>query len=99
MSVLAPVDEIAARRPAGGRLGLVLPKRLARRAVTRTLMKGQARAICRQFAVDLPIGDWVLRLRAPFDVKLFPSAASLALKQAVRQELLVLFASACEKQS
>ncbi len=98
MSSLAPVDETPAANPSLGRLGLVLPKRLARRAVTRTLMKGQARAICRQFAAELPPGDWVLRLRAPFDVKLFPSAASLALKQAVRHELLTLFAQASKAQ-
>ncbi len=99
MPAHTPVDETIARRPVDGRLGLVLPKRLAKRAVTRTLMKGQARAICRQFAVHLPAGDWVLRLRAPFDVKQFPSAASLALKQVVRQELLGLFAQACEKRA
>lgn len=98
MSSLDPVDEPAAAQPSAARLGLVLPKRLARRAVTRTLMKGQARAICRQYAAELPAGDWVLRLRAPFDVKLFPSAASLALKQAVRHELLTLFAQACRAQ-
>lgn len=95
----APVDETVKSRAVDGRLGLVLPKRLARRSVTRTLMKCQARAICRQFASDLPAGDWVLRLRAPFDVKQFPSAASLALKRAVREELLALFAQACERRS
>lgn len=99
MPASSPVDETVTRRPVDGRLGLVLPKRLAKRAVTRTLMKGQARAICRQFAADLPAGDWVLRLRAPFDVKQFPSAASLALKQVVRLELLSLFAQACEKRA
>lgn len=91
----APVDETPVCCLPGGRLGLVLPKRQARRAVTRTLMKRQSRAIHHQFAAKLPAGDWVLRLRAPFDVQLFPSAASPALKQAVRQELLGLFAQAC----
>lgn len=73
----------------------MLPKRLARRAVTRTLLKQQARAICHQYLPDLPAGDWVLRLRAPFDIKQFPSAASVALKQTVRRELLSLFSQAC----
>lgn len=92
----APVDETPSCCPRGGRLGLVLPKRLARRAVTRTLMKRQSRALHHQFAAELPAGDWVLRLRAPFDVKRFPSATSPALKQVVRQELQALFTQACE---
>lgn len=97
MPAQAPVDEAAKHRPLGGRLGLVLPKRLAKRSVTRTLMKRQSRAIHRQFATELPAGDWVLRLCAPFETTQFPSATSPALKRLVRQELLGLFAQVCRK--
>lgn len=67
------------------RLGMIVPKRLARRAVTRTLIRRQARVILAQ--PGLPDGDWVLRLRLEFDRKRFPSAASEALKRCVRAEL------------
>jgi ribonuclease P protein component len=36
-------------------------------------------------------GKWVIRLRAPFDVRLFQSAASVALRQAASSELEQLF--------
>lgn len=67
------------------RLGLVVPKRHARRAVTRNLIKRQARVLLAQ--AGLAPGDWVLRLRAPFDPRRYPSAASDALRRAVRGEL------------
>jgi len=38
------------------------------------------------------VDGWVVRLRAPFDRKLFPSAASAALHAAVRHELDELWA-------
>jgi ribonuclease P protein component len=75
------------------RLGLVLPKKQAKRSVTRSLIRHQAReALHRHSAAVLADGrhhvdGWVLRLRAPFDRQQFPSAASDALKAAVRQEL------------
>jgi ribonuclease P protein component len=68
-------------------LGAVVPKRHARRAVTRSLLKRQIRKAVARHAGRLPRGLWVVRLRAPFDTKQFPSAASTALKQAVRTEL------------
>lgn len=76
------------------RLGLVIPKRHARRAVTRNLFKRQARAIWQQTGSTLALGDWVLRLRAPFDVKQYPSARSDALRLIVRLELQGLFKAA-----
>lgn len=78
----------------GWRLGLVVPKRQARRAVTRNLVKRQAREAMRQHLNQLPPGDWVVRLRAPVERQQFPSAASAALKLAVRGELASLFAAA-----
>jgi ribonuclease P protein component len=72
-------------------LGLVVPKRHARRAVTRTLVKRQIRHVAAACAPQLEPGLWVVRQRNPFDVKQFPSAASDALKEAARAELRALF--------
>jgi len=68
-------------------LGTVVPKRHAKRAVTRTLLKRQVRAAVAHHAGRLPAGVWVVRLRSPFDRQQFPSAASDALRAAVRAEL------------
>jgi ribonuclease P protein component len=80
--------------PTGGPdrwLGLVVPKRHARRAVTRTLVKRQIRNVAAACAPQLEPGLWVVRQRSPFDPKQFPSAASDALKEAARAELRALF--------
>src|SRR6201996_8007092 len=80
--------------PAGGIdrwLGLVVPKRHAKRAVTRTLVKRQIRHVAAACARQLEPGLWVVRQRSPFDPKQFPSAASDALKEAARAELRALF--------
>ncbi|WP_397533637.1 ribonuclease P protein component [Roseateles sp.] len=74
-------------------LGCVVPKRNAKRSVTRSLMKRQIRsAFGSAAAAALPPGLWVVRLRAPFEPKQFPSAASDALNAAVRAELAELVA-------
>ncbi|MCH8181387.1 MAG: ribonuclease P protein component [Proteobacteria bacterium] len=81
--------------PGGVRFGLVLPKKQARRSVTRSLIRHQAREAVRRHAPGLrqqprfgqDLDAWVLRLRAPFDRQQFPSAASAALSAAVRTEL------------
>ena len=79
----------------GGRLdrwlGLVVPKRHAKRAVTRTLVKRQIRTVAAACAPQLEPGLWVVRQRSPFDPKQYPSAASDALKEAARAELRALF--------
>ena len=80
--------------PAGGLarwLGFVVPKRHAKRAVTRTLVKRQIRNVAAACAPQLEPGLWVVRQRSPFDPKQFPSAASDALKEAAREELRALF--------
>lgn len=77
--------------PPGQWLGLVVPKRHARRAVTRTLIKRQMRAVMAERAASLPAGVWVLRLKAGFDLREFPSAASDALRRRARAELGLLF--------
>jgi ribonuclease P protein component len=68
-----------------------VPKRHARRAVTRTLIKRQIRAALsrRDTPGQRPLrtGLWVVRLRAPFDHSSFASAASGALRGAASSEL------------
>jgi ribonuclease P protein component len=76
---------------AGLVMGAVVPKRWARRAVTRNAIRRQIYDIALSQAPFLkPLGH-VVRLRAAYDRKHFVSASSQALKQAVRQELTALF--------
>jgi ribonuclease P protein component len=72
-------------------LGLVVPKRHARRAVTRTLLKRQMRVAMQRHAASVAPGVWLVRLRAPLDRKAYPSAASAALKHSMAAELDALF--------
>ena len=75
-------------RSANSRLGAVVPKRWARKAVTRNLIKRQIYAIgCEPWTADLPDADRVIRLRKTFDAKHFISASSTHLRLAVRAEL------------
>lgn len=77
-----------------GALGAVVPKRWAKRAVTRNAIKRQIYSVSAQFASQLRPRGHVVRLRAAFDRKEFISASSEFLKLAVRAELLDLFARA-----
>lgn len=79
---------------AGLWLGAVVPKRHARRSVTRSLLKRQIRAAVAGQEASLAQGLWVVRLRAPFERAQFPSAASLELKHTVRAELVQLLGQA-----
>jgi len=90
------VDDSPAAGPGGIWLGVVVPKRHARRSVTRNLLKRQIRAALarREGAAGLPPGLWVVRLRAPFDRAEFVSAASPALRRAARDELDALLLAA-----
>lgn len=72
-------------------LGSVIPKRHARRSVTRNLLRRQIRAAMADQLDRLPPGLWLVRLRTPFARQEFPSAASHALRQAARAELALLF--------
>lgn len=78
-------------------LGTVVPKRLARRAVTRNLVKRQMREALRRHADALPGGMWLMKLRLGFDPREFPSAASDALRASVRTELDALLARAAQR--
>jgi ribonuclease P protein component len=79
----APVDNIPGRIW----LGCIIPKRHARRAVTRNLLRRQARALFEMHAPGLRAGLWLLRLAAPFPAAVFVSARSRALSTEVRSEL------------
>jgi len=68
-------------------LGCVVPKRHARRAVTRNLIKRQIYAAAGRAELALPEGMWLVRLRHPYASSTYPSAASDALRAAVRLEL------------
>ena len=73
--------------PAGHWLGTVVPKRHARRSVTRNLLRRQIRGAMERHAASLPPGLWLVRLRTPFSKDQFPSAASDALRAVARSEL------------
>jgi ribonuclease P protein component len=84
---LSPHQPRSAPTPAARWLGCVVPKRHARRAVTRSLLKRQLRGVFVKHAPDLPAGLWLIRLRAPFAKTEFVSASSKALALAAWQEL------------
>ncbi len=73
-------------------LGAMVPKRWAKRAVTRNTIKRQIYNVSAEFESSLPEHAHVVRLRAGFDRSQFHSATSDLLKAAVRAELQQLFA-------
>lgn len=75
-------------------IGAVIPKRWARRAVTRNGIKRQVYNVCADFESRLPAAAHVVRLRMDFARSEFRSAWSAALKAAVRSELQQLFEKA-----
>jgi ribonuclease P protein component len=83
-----PVDNL----PEAIWIGCVVPKRHARRSVTRSLLKRQIRCAFERHAAGLPRGLWLVRLRSTFALQAFASAASGALKEAARDELDALLA-------
>jgi ribonuclease P protein component len=93
----APPRPLSVNNPAPptlcGSLGVIAPKRHARRAVTRNLIKRQVREATRRWL--LPAGDWLVRLRGPFEPQRCRSAASPVLRVLVRVELDELLRRAC----
>jgi ribonuclease P protein component len=86
---VAPVQKHSVDNPMA--LMLVVPKRHAKRAVTRNLIKRQMRRSAQTRAPGLSADALLIRLRGAFDLRQFPSAASAALRVAVRSELETLF--------
>ena len=72
-------------------MGALTPKRWAKRAVTRNLIRRQIHAVAHEFEKTLLPTAYVVRLRAAFPAQKFVSASSAALKQTVRAELKQLF--------
>jgi ribonuclease P protein component len=72
-------------------LGLVVPKRHARRSVMRSLVKRKIRTSFAQAAHRLPGGMWVVRLTRPFPETVFVSAQSTNLRKCIQLELESLF--------
>jgi len=79
-------------------IGAMVPKRWARRAVTRNLIKRQIYSIADHFESSLPQAAHVVRLRSAFDRAHFKSASSDELKKAVRMEIEQLFGLAASAQ-
>lgn len=71
-------------------LGAMAPKRWAKRAVTRNAIKRQIYTVSASLTTAIPQAAFLIRLRREFSRKDYVSASSIALKQAVRAELLVL---------
>lgn len=72
-------------------VGALIPKRWAKRSVTRNAIKRQIYSVAGVRESSLPQAAHVVRLRAAFDPRHFISASSEALKAAVRLELDQLF--------
>lgn len=85
------------------RLGLVIPKKQARRAVLRNAVKRQIREIFRGRRPVLPAVDVIVRLAQPIDrvvpgtPRRMAGAKDKSARQAWRDEIAGLFALLCEK--
>ena len=91
------VDESVDKSPSGVSIGIMVPKRHARRAVMRNLIKRQGRELMRRHLAALPAGLWLLRLRSGWKAGEFVSARSGALAQTLRDELERLLRSALQR--
>ena len=71
-------------------IGAMVPKRWAKRAVTRNAIKRQIYTVSADFSHQYPQAAFVVRLRSSFSRTEFVSAVSDQLKQAVRAEVRAL---------
>ena len=71
-------------------IGAMVPKRWARRAVTRNAIKRQIYTVSAGFLDQYPKAAFLVRLRREFSRKDFPSATSDQLKEVVRTEMQAL---------
>jgi len=71
-------------------IGAMVPKRWAKRAVTRNAIKRQIYTVSADFSRQYPQAAFVVRLRSSFPRTEFVSAVSEQLKQAVRAEVQAL---------
>lgn len=75
-------------------LGVVLPKKWAKKAVTRNGLRRQLYQVFSQYKDQLPQGRYVIRQTAAWSVAVYPSAWSDALRWVVRQEIIELIEKA-----
>lgn len=88
-------DAWTALFPGGGMwLGAMVPKRWAKRAVTRNLIKRKIHQVSASQQSSLPAAAHVVRLRTAFSQGSFPSAASKPLRKLVAAQLAELFQQA-----
>ena len=71
-------------------IGAMVPKRWAKRAVTRNAIKRQIYTVSADFSQVYPQAAFVVRLRSGFARTEFVSAVSEQLRQAVRHEIQTL---------
>lgn len=71
-------------------IGAMVPKRWARRAVTRNLIRRQIYSLAQHHLPHQPAQAYVVRLRRSFSNQRFVAASSELLRQAVREQLLAL---------
>ena len=91
----SPNNDSSNGLPKAPSIGVIAPKRLAKRAVTRNTIKRQIYAVSAALQTQVQADHYVVRLRAPFAKDAFPSATSEPLKRCIRAELGVLFAKVC----
>jgi ribonuclease P protein component len=84
---------------AAARLGLVIGKKYAPRAVTRNLVRRIAREAFRLHRGELQGWDILLRLHRRFDKKALPGAASAPLKAICQAEIATLVTNAVHNAS
>ena len=75
-------------------VGAMVPKRWARRAVTRNLIRRQIYSLAKHHLSEQPALAYVVRLRRGFQAQRFVAASSSELKQVVRAQLQMLLAQA-----
>lgn len=78
-------------------IGAMVPRRWAKRAVTRNAIKRQIYAISDDLAETFPQAAFVVRLRKEFSRQQFISAESALLGQAVRAEVSTLLLTALHR--
>ena len=71
-------------------IGAMVPKRWAKRAVTRNAIKRQIYTVSAEFSHLYPQAAFVVRLRSSFSRTEFVSAVSGLLKQAIQTEVQAL---------
>lgn len=91
------VDEPPRLAPDRVWLGVAVPKRHAREATTRNLIRRQIRAVVGEREPAMARGLWLVRLRSAFDRRQFRSPTSADLRLAARDELAALLQRACDR--